>query len=54
MTCVQPGASCAGCSDTGHQGDVNTNLVCGNTYKVTAATYSGKCDLSINVVMFTA
>ena len=43
MTCVQPGASCAGCSDTGHQGDANTNLVCGNTYKVTT-----KCDLSLS------
>ena len=40
MTCVQPGASCAGCSDTGDQGDTNTNLVCSNTYKVTSSIYT--------------
>ena len=40
MTCVQPGASCAGCSDTGDQGDTNTNLVCSNTYKVTSSLYT--------------
>ena len=40
VTCVQPGASCAGCSDTGDQGDTNTNLVCSNTYKVTSSLYT--------------
>ena len=62
MTCVQPGASCAGCSDTGDQGDTNTNLVCSNTYKVTSSLYTiytykvttlGKPSLKKNIFLLT-